>query len=70
MMKTKGYSNTPSTLFECITFIARALPVRSVPTFSELLIGGYDYSSLFCDHGLACHQPCSQLNCLLLKFRG
>nr|WP_321468179.1 hypothetical protein [uncultured Desulfobulbus sp.] len=27
------------TLFKCITFLARALPVRSVPIFIELLIG-------------------------------
>ena len=39
MMNTKGYCNIPSTLFECITFIARTLPVRSVPTFIELLVG-------------------------------
>jgi hypothetical protein len=39
MMNTKGYDNIPSTLFKCITFIARALPVRSVPTFIELLVG-------------------------------
>jgi len=38
-MNTKGYGNIPSTLFECITFIVRALPVRSVPTFIELLVG-------------------------------
>ena len=38
-MNTKGYGNIPSTLYECITFIARALPVRSVPTFIELLVG-------------------------------
>lgn len=38
-MNTKGYGNIPSTLFECITFIARVLPVRSVPTFIELLVG-------------------------------
>lgn len=38
-MNTKEYSHISSTLFECITFIARALPVRSVPTFIELLVG-------------------------------
>jgi len=38
-MDNKGYGNIPSTLYECITFIARALPIRSVPTFIELLIG-------------------------------
>ncbi len=38
-MGNKGYSSIPGTLFECITFLARALPIRSVPTFIELLIG-------------------------------
>lgn len=38
-MDNKGYCNIPSTLYECITFIARALPVRSIPTFIELLVG-------------------------------
>ena len=38
-MDNKGYSNIPSTLFECITFLVRVLPIRSVPTFIELLIG-------------------------------
>ena len=38
-MGNKGYGNIPSTLFESITFLARVLPVRSVPTFIELLIG-------------------------------
>ena len=38
-MGNKGYGSIPGTLFEWITFLARALPVRSVPTFIELLIG-------------------------------
>ena len=38
-MGNKGYGSIPGTLLECITFLARALPVRSVPTFLELLIG-------------------------------
>ncbi len=38
-MDNKGYGNIPSTLFECITFLVRVLPIRSVPTFIELLIG-------------------------------
>lgn len=38
-MRNKGYCRIPRTLFEFITFLARALPVRSVPTFIELLIG-------------------------------
>jgi len=38
-MGNKGYRTIPRTLFENITFLARALPVRSVPTFIELLIG-------------------------------
>ena len=38
-MGSKGYGSISGTLFESITFRARALPVRSVPTFIELLIG-------------------------------
>jgi len=38
-MENKGYSTIPRILFESITFLARVLPVRSVPTFIELLIG-------------------------------
>ena len=38
-MENKGYLTIPRILFECITFITRALPIRSVPTFIELLIG-------------------------------
>jgi hypothetical protein len=38
-MGNKGYGTIPRTLLECITFLARALPIRSVPTFIELLIG-------------------------------
>jgi len=38
-MGNKGYSTIPSTLFESITFLARALPIRSAPTFIELLTG-------------------------------
>ncbi len=38
-MNNKGYGNIPSALFEYITFLVRVLPVRSVPTFIELLVG-------------------------------
>ncbi len=38
-MGNKGYTTIPRTLFESITFLARALPVRAVPTLIELLIG-------------------------------
>lgn len=38
-MGYKGCSTIPGTLFEIITFLARALPLRSVPTFLELLVG-------------------------------
>jgi len=38
-MNNKGYGNIPGALFEYITFLARALPVRCVPTFIELLVG-------------------------------
>ena len=38
-MRNKGYCTIPRTLFESITFLTEVLPVRSVPTFIELLIG-------------------------------
>lgn len=38
-MDTKGYSRIPKALFDAITFLAQALPKRSVPTFLELLFG-------------------------------
>jgi hypothetical protein len=38
-MENKGAHNIPAKLFECITFLVQVLPVRSVPTFIELLIG-------------------------------
>ena len=44
-----GYSNIPPILFELITFIAGALPVRSIPTFIELLIGAMLTQSGFKD---------------------
>jgi hypothetical protein len=38
-MADKGYSHIPNALFDAITFLARALPKRSVPTWLELLFG-------------------------------
>ncbi|WP_087463134.1 hypothetical protein [Oleiphilus messinensis] len=38
-MDAKGYGNIPEILFDWITFLVKALPLRSVPTFIELLIG-------------------------------
>ena len=38
-MEYKRYRTIPNILFESITFLTRVLPVRSVPTFIELLIG-------------------------------
>jgi hypothetical protein len=38
-MGIKGHCTIPSTLLESITFLARVVPLRSVPTFIELLIG-------------------------------
>lgn len=38
-MDTKGYASIPKALFDAITFLAQALPKRSVPTFLELLFG-------------------------------
>ena len=39
MMDNKGYCNIPRILFDFITFLSSALPLRSVPTFIELVIG-------------------------------
>lgn len=38
-MDIKGYRHIPRALFDAITFLAEALPKRSVPTFLELLFG-------------------------------
>jgi hypothetical protein len=38
-MDNKGYRHIPEILFHWITFLTQALPIRSVPTFIELLIG-------------------------------
>lgn len=38
-MNNKGYSNIPSALYEYITFLVQVLPIRSIPTFIELLVG-------------------------------
>lgn len=38
-MDNKGYHHIPRALFDAITFLAQALPKRSVPTFLELLFG-------------------------------
>lgn len=38
-MNAKGYSCIPRELFDWITFLSQALPLRSVGTFIELLIG-------------------------------
>lgn len=39
MLNTLGCANIPDVLFHCITFLVQALPLRSVPTFIELLFG-------------------------------
>jgi hypothetical protein len=38
-MDYKGYRHIPRAVFDAITFLAQALPKRSVPTFLELLFG-------------------------------
>lgn len=38
-MNNQGYGNIPSVFFHWITFLAQSLPLRSIPTFIELLIG-------------------------------
>jgi len=39
MKDMKGYQHIPKVLFVIITFLVGALPIRSVPTFIELLFG-------------------------------
>lgn len=39
MMDNKGYGNIPRILFDFITFLSSALPLRSIPTFIELVVG-------------------------------
>jgi len=38
-MDTAGYRHIPQALFEFITFLVQVLPLRSAPTFIELVIG-------------------------------
>ncbi|NGZ05006.1 MAG: transposase [Magnetococcales bacterium] len=38
-MDSKGCSTIPCALFDWITFLTQSLPLRSVPTFIELLVG-------------------------------
>jgi len=38
-MDIAGYRHIPQALFEFITFLVQVLPLRSVPTFIELVIG-------------------------------
>ena len=38
-MNTSGCGNIPDVLLYCITFLVKALPLRSVPTFIELVVG-------------------------------
>jgi hypothetical protein len=38
-MERKGYGSIPTALYHWITFLAGALPVRSMPVFIELLVG-------------------------------
>ena len=46
-MNAKGYASIPSELFNWITFLTKALPLRSIGTFLELLIGSMLTSSGF-----------------------
>ena len=50
MKNNPGYGNIPHAFFDFITFLADALPVRSVPTFIELLIG-----AMLTQHGFVTH---------------
>lgn len=50
MNDTSGYRHIPHAFFEFITFLTNALPLRSVPTFLELLIG-----AMLTQHGFVTH---------------
>jgi len=39
MANILGYSHITNVLFHCITFLVEALPLRSAPTFIELVVG-------------------------------
>lgn len=50
MNDNPGYGNIPHAFFDFITFLTDALPLRSVPTFIELLIG-----AMLTQHGFVTH---------------
>ncbi|PIE58642.1 MAG: hypothetical protein CSA33_01695 [Desulfobulbus propionicus] len=54
-MENKGCSTILRVLFNSITYITWALPLRSVPTFVELLIGAMITQSGFLTQALAIH---------------
>jgi hypothetical protein len=50
MKDNSGYDNIPHAFFDFITFLTDALPLRSVPTFIELLVG-----AMLTQHGFVTH---------------
>jgi len=50
MYDKSGYRHIPHAFFEFITFLTNALPLRSVPTFLELLIGAMQTQHGFVTH--------------------
>lgn len=56
-MDTKGYGHIPKALFDAITFLAQALPKRSVPTFLELLFGAMLTQNGFVTEALLAIKP-------------
>jgi len=57
-MNNKGYGNIPSALFDFITFLVQVLPIRSIPTFIELLVGAMLTQSGFVTNAWLAINPC------------
>ncbi len=57
-METQGYRTIPRILCESITFLVKALPIRSIPTFIELLVGAMLTQSGFVTEAWLAINPC------------
>lgn len=58
MKDNPGYSNIPHAFFDFITFLTEALPLRSVPTFIELLVGAILTQQGFVTHAWLAIDAC------------
>jgi hypothetical protein len=65
MQDDKGYANTPAILCHFITFLASALPLRSVPTFIELVVGAMITRAGFVTEAWLAISPLAPLDSLL-----